>query len=638
MAFYVGGRLLLSPNFVFLLPEGGGQWIRSNRPFEMSLLPLGVHTETFRVRFEVDEVPEEAVLTVRALRRVIVRLDEEVLLGGNTPYEEWRTARQIDLAPGLGTGTHELEFEVSNENGAVALLAYCEALGIATQPGWEHAAVDADWDAAVSVDVISPPDFSRDFPRTDKALFNSAALLLPIFVLFSWWRYSFLRAAGPAIWLRKITPSASGVRWIVIGAWTILAVNNIGKIPYYYGYDVLAHVEYVAFVAKRHTLPIATDGFEMFQAPLYYVLSAPIHALSSHFLTGAGIVKAVRVVPLLCGIAQVELSYRAAKLAFPKTQSIQIMSTLLGGFVPLNLYMSQYASNQPLAGALSGLVIVSCLALLVRSDKHLTPRDGVMLGALVGLSLLAKVSSVLLLFPLLVVCVFLTYSSSANETMTLAKRWSPVALMAITAFVVAGWWYIRNQILIGKPFGIGFDPALGIEWRQDPGFRTFSQMMDFGEALRYPVYSGFRGFWDSLYSTLWFDGWLSGSPFPSRDHPPWNYNLALATCLLSILPMFGMFVGVGLCALRLKWSRDNGLLFLTLYAGSFAGGLLYLYLDLPIFACGKASYALGVLPCIAVLGAVGLKAIQKTRAGDIIVTGWFACWVAAAYLGYFVVR
>ena len=368
------------------------------------------------------------------------------------------------------------------------------------------------------------------------------------------------------------------------------------------------------------------------------MLSAPIHALSSHFLTGAGIVKALRVVPLLCGIAQVELAYRAAKLAFPKAQSIQIMSVLLGGLLPLNLYMSHYASNEPLGGALSGLVIVSCLALLVRPGRHLTPRYGVMLGAFFGLALLAKASSVLLLFPLVVVCVFLIYSSPANETMTLTKRWSPLALMAITAFAVAGWWYIRNQILIGKPFGVGFDPAAGIEWRQDPGFRTFSQMLDFGEALRYPVYSGFRGLLDSVYSTLWFDGWLSGSPFPFKDHPPWNYNLALATCLLSILPMFGMFVGVGLCALRPKWSLGSGLLFLALCAGTFAGGLLYYYVSRPIFGVGKASYALGVLPCIAVLGAVGLNAIQKTKAGDIIVTGWFACWVVAAYLGYFVVR
>ena len=56
--------------------------------------------------------------------------------------------------------------------------------------------------------------------------------------------------------------------------WILLFANNLGGLPALVGYDVWHHLAYIRYVAEHHSLPLAGQGWEMFQPPLYYVLSA----------------------------------------------------------------------------------------------------------------------------------------------------------------------------------------------------------------------------------------------------------------------------------------------------------------------------------------------------------------------------
>ena len=62
------------------------------------------------------------------------------------------------------------------------------------------------------------------------------------------------------------------------------------KVPYDNGFDVLPHMDYIAFVGER-ALPLATDGWQMFQSPLYYIVSAPLYLLFSAMLSPEGVVQ-----------------------------------------------------------------------------------------------------------------------------------------------------------------------------------------------------------------------------------------------------------------------------------------------------------------------------------------------------------
>ena len=66
-------------------------------------------------------------------------------------------------------------------------------------------------------------------------------------------------------------------------------------------------------------------------------------------------------------------------------------------------------------------------------------------------------------------------------------------------------------IVLGKPFVAGWDPLNPVQWWQDPGYRTLDELT--ASAIRWFSQSTRlrTGFWDAVYSTMWADGYISGS-------------------------------------------------------------------------------------------------------------------------------
>ena len=63
------------------------------------------------------------------------------------------------------------------------------------------------------------------------------------------------------------------------------------KLNFQVGSDIWGHIEYIDFIVTKYSLPLATDGWEMFQAPLNYILSAPLYALLIKWMDMPWIVK-----------------------------------------------------------------------------------------------------------------------------------------------------------------------------------------------------------------------------------------------------------------------------------------------------------------------------------------------------------
>ena len=199
------------------------------------------------------------------------------------------------------------------------------------------------------------------------------------------------------------------------------------------------------------------------------------------------VIQLLRFLPLLCGIAQVEICYRAARRVYPDRRDMQIVCTALGGLLPMNLYISQYIGNEPLAGCLSALVVLWCIYILTASSPRLETKAIVGLAVLLGCAILAKVTAVLLLAPVCIV----VYYRGGKEAIT--WRWKDVLILVAGVAVVSGWYFLRNWVEFGKPFVGGWDTARGIIWWQDPGFRTPAQFARFGAALTQPIAAGTAG-------------------------------------------------------------------------------------------------------------------------------------------------
>jgi hypothetical protein len=202
-----------------------------------------------------------------------------------------------------------------------------------------------------------------------------------------------------------------------------------------------------------------------------------------------------------------------------------------------------------------------------------------------------------------------------------------------TVVLVSGWYYLRNWYLLGKPFIGGWDAVRGIDWWQDPGYRTLGQFTSFGEALCHPVYAAYAGFWDSLYSTMWLDGSLSGKV--SIDNlPPWNHEFMLAGAWLALLPTVAILVGVVAAFLPSRRTGQSAVIFSVSCVATYVVAMLYLFLHVPIYSTAKASYTLALLPCYGVLAAAGFDIMVRNRILKAAAFAWMTCWATAAWCAY----
>jgi hypothetical protein len=325
----------------------------------------------------------------------------------------------------------------------------------------------------------------------------------------------------------------------------------------------------------------------------------------------------------------VEICFRAGRCVFPDRDDLQALTLLVGGLLPMNVYMSQTLGNEPLCGMLSALILLwGWQALREPAAAHPSRRQW-RLGILFGLDLLTKMSA-LLLAPIIAVVL-----AAVNRRRGLAGTLAAGARCFGAAVLVSGWYYVRNYVRFGKLLVGGWDPVRGILWWQDPGYRTPSQIVSFGRSLWQPIHAGFYSIADGFFASLWLDCNFSGlNDWETRS--PWNMPLLLAApwpaLVLSVAIAAGMLRGI--------WCRDAGLR----HALQLAGGSLLLYLaafvllwfEVPAFSQAKASYTLGLTPAYAILCVAGLDLLPSHRWIRSAMIAFVLCWSVLVYGTYFV--
>ncbi len=199
------------------------------------------------------------------------------------------------------------------------------------------------------------------------------------------------------------------------------------------------------------------------------------------------------------------------------------------------------------------------MSLVMPGQKERGPSYFVLMGFVWGLALLSKMTAVLLAHAVIIVLLV--------HTKTVQRPLKSAVMPTITVFgfsiLTAGWYYFRNYIELGIFF---VDPSSALQWWQDPSYRTWSQLLSFGQSLSYPVYAGVKGFWDGIYSTLWLDGFNSGL-MSFRYRPPWNENFMAAGALLALLPSFIILSGLVVAVLN---HHDQGLLLAPVHENGYA--------------------------------------------------------------------
>ena len=407
---------------------------------------------------------------------------------------------------------------------------------------------------------------------------------------------------------------------MVVVAWIVLLANNLPQLAGPFGFDRDGHLEYIDYILQHKALPLADDGWQMYQPPLFYLLSALILGPFGWSASVDAAVLALRAFAALTGIAHLVLVFLCLRLLFPDRPRRQIVGVLLAGFLPMNLCLSHHITNESLAALFVTAALYFTLRLLRAEGRGAALATAV--GTSLGLAMLTKFSAVLAI-PVVVAAFILRgvrsqWSVVRSPGPVVGRgfwQWAGQAGLALGVCVaVCGWHYARVWHRFGTPLIGNWDPRLPFAWWQDPGCHTGAWYWRFGEAFVCPLFSSITGFADGVYATLWGDGLCSGSAMVDF-RPQWNYDLMNAGYLASLLGTALLAAGIIVAVARfLRQPSPQWLLLLGL-GFAFAAGIGLMSLRVASYAQVKAFYALPALfPALrAGGGRVGLPGRQKRR-------------------------
>ncbi|MEI7771322.1 MAG: glycosyltransferase family 39 protein [Chloroflexales bacterium] len=335
------------------------------------------------------------------------------------------------------------------------------------------------------------------------------------------------------------------------------------SVPLGEGPDEPGHLAYVLFLAREWHLPVQRGApaesdvpGEGHQPPLAYLLAAPAVAwlpadhrqivltTNRKFIWAGGDQPAAfmrgsreywpwqgstlmwhiaRAVSALCGAATVLCTYLAARTLWPGRRPAPLLAAALVALNPQFLFSCALVSNDPLLAACGAAILWRCLAL---AGSRATPTwfaFGVC-GLLFGLALLTK-QSALLLGPLLLWAGWRAARGSWPRLGGYTLAW------ALSAALVAGWWYLRNRQLYGDFFGAAMFSA------------EFA-----GQPFAWGDPAAWAGALGQLFSSFWARfGWMSVAP---PAWAIWIYGVLVAGSMIGWLTHTLGAVRSGLAPLR----------------------------------------------------------------------------------------
>ena len=633
-----------SEGIAFLPTRAGAEWIIYPRGGEGGTRDTIPVTAQFRHTFTLTALPANATLTVCAFKGAAVAINGREV--GNILHlgRNWKLPASAEVAGLLQPGTNEITAWVTNSVGPPALWLRLMGtrLSLGTSEHWQVSLTGTDWQSAWH--ARRPIEFQEDnsLHRSTRIAALNVDLLKSVWPVEAVFCALSLALVGVTnYWLRrKRSPGTSlptttstkliyGLLVIVLMARAALFINNVPQLPRSMGFDAAGHEQYIQFIQEKHALPFANDGWEMFQPPLYYMASALVLSGCGRSVGNEDAVYFLRAVNGVIGLLHCWVVLLCLRLLFPKNLPAQAAGLLIAAFLPPTLYLSQYVTNEPLAGFLVTVAIYFCLRELRAEKGGLWLPVGI--GVALGAAMLTKFS-VLLALP----CILLALSQRLVSGKQQACRDWLRSMGAIVAgcVIVCGWHYGRVWARFGTPIVGNWDTQAGRSWWQDPGFRTIAFYTSFGRVLISPLCSAFHSFADGIYSTLWGDGLASGG-----IKPPWNYDLMFAGYWLSLGISIVVIIGAALTLARLmRRIRGKWLLVVSIIC-IYSLGLLWMNLVLPSYAQAKAFYALPALLPFSALAAVGWDWLRQWhRAAGTAVWVLLLVWCMTVYTTFWVRR
>jgi tetratricopeptide (TPR) repeat protein len=631
----VSGGIAMSVLAWIAWDDPGINFLQRDKRAEWIVFPTAVDTHahwfasldtTFRREFVSTDRPATARLSIRAMRRAEVKIDDAPVRF--PPKNNWKEITSIDVTEQLHAGTNVIEARVFNHDGppALWLVLAADQLSLRSDGSWEASFAGSSWRHAALAAAAKTPGPGNSIGGAEST-FDAAKKVWPFWIVII-----AIASAAIFIWNLSLRNSTARSRektllLVVAGLWLLLFWNNVRLLPFHVGFDAKEHVKYINYIQEHRALPLPNEGWEMYQPPLYYLIAAASLSACKLSTSDPGSILVLRLIGAFLGIVQFVLVFLSLRLLF-RTRTA-FVGLLLAAFLPMHLYLAHYVTNEMLAAALATATLYLCLRLL-KSDPPRTSQFA-WLGLALGAAILTKATAILLLPVIIAAIAGKLAHGRAPITISLRN----LGLLLAICFAVCGWHYARIWLRFGTPLVGNWDVISGFTWWQDPGYRTAADYLRFGRSLVHPLFSGFAGFADGIYSTLWGDALCGGA---SSLTLAWNQQPLVAGYLWALIPMALIVTGAVVAIIRFLRKTSSELFLLLGFCAVLMLGLIFMTLKVPSYAQAKAFYALSALTPLCFFGGLGWKTLTRGNARLRFFVGMLILvWAINSFVTYWIV-
>ena len=340
--------------------------------------------------------------------------------------------------------------------------------------------------------------------------------------------------------------------------------------------------------------------------PLYYAVSAALWKLLPSSLGAHGVLFALRLINVACGLAVGAAIWASARRAFPERRALACYALTIALFLPMHIGPSALLGNQIMATALGA----ASVALLLRCLAEPSARNAGIAGAIAGLGMLAKLSVGIIV--------------AVGGSILLVRGWQlhgprPRALalasaLAIAALLVSSPYFVRNVVHRGAPV----DPRVDIWAEVDRSHQLpprpwqayadpdISRIVDPGRLDA----SGQRAVWPVTFASTWFD--LFGTVVDVH-HPRARLLARVLFCLGAVLSLATATGALAAARRRIVSAVPLGSATLALLIIANLMSYVAFTRAVPTYGALKGTYLSPALTGFVLFAALGLDLIASRR-------------------------
>jgi len=362
-------------------------------------------------------------------------------------------------------------------------------------------------------------------------------------------------------WLQVIGTHRRAILWSLVGIGVVLRALLVWGCPVPFGYVFDYYYEAIEFVYKTGRVPVATDCWQCYHPPAYYVLGGAFYT-AGHWLAGASDsardwgLRALGLLPLIAAAVASFYSYRLVRF-LTRDRGLSALGAGIIAVFPC-LFISSYAPEADILVTAAMTALLFHLTRYFARTRRQTWRTAVLLGALAGLAAASKYSGLIGIATAGVLF--------AGQLLTGPNRGRVIrhgVLVLLVCMAIGSFRYIDNIRRFGNPLyangtaGEAFSSKRQFYW-DSYEFFTFRLGDLFvlarpgapeGMLTTLPVY---RSVWTSLYAMAWGDmsffstkGRIGDeeAPYPTKWIPPWLTESVLVLGLVpTVLALPGFLV------------------------------------------------------------------------------------------------